>query len=111
MDVNELEVEIKNVKAKVAELENRYAAEDNEQKANKLEYAISRQDDVLDKLIDRQQVLLDKEEKQAINPDNGNDKNAEEEDEDVCPVCGSDLYEDEEGILYCHKCKEWYEKE
>lgn len=34
-----------------------------------------------------------------------------EEDETVCPECGSDLYEVEEGVLWCDKCKQAYETE
>ena len=31
------------------------------------------------------------------------------EDEDVCPVCGGDLLFVEDNIVYCSKCKEYYE--
>jgi rRNA maturation endonuclease Nob1 len=36
-------------------------------------------------------------------------KKKELEDEDVCPVCGSDLLFIEEGIVYCKKCDQYYE--
>ena len=108
-DVEDLEVKIKEAKAKLVSLEDLYEKEENEAKASKLEYRISRQDEVVDKLIDRQDVLLNKEDAEVQN--NGKDKNEEEEevDDTVCPSCGSDLYEEEDGVLYCEKCGEYYE--
>ena len=106
-DVEDLEVKIKEAKTKLVSLEDLYEKEENEAKASKLEYRISRQDEVVDKLIDRQDALLNKEDADAQN--NGKDKNKEEEDETVCPECGSDLYEEDEGVLYCEKCGEYYE--
>jgi ribosomal protein L37AE/L43A len=32
------------------------------------------------------------------------------EDEDVCPKCGGDLLFVEEGIVFCPKCKKYYEE-
>ena len=32
-----------------------------------------------------------------------------EVDEDVCPECGSDLLFVEDGIVFCSKCKQYYE--
>jgi RNA polymerase subunit RPABC4/transcription elongation factor Spt4 len=32
-------------------------------------------------------------------------------DEEVCPVCGSDLLFVEEGVVYCPKCKQYFEHE
>ena len=33
------------------------------------------------------------------------------EDEDVCPVCGGNLDEIDEEIVYCSKCKQYYDLE
>ena len=30
-------------------------------------------------------------------------------DEDVCPECGNDLLFVEDGIVYCSKCKQYYD--
>lgn len=38
-------------------------------------------------------------------------KKENKEDEEVCPACGADLLFVEEGIVYCSKCKEYYEQE
>lgn len=32
-----------------------------------------------------------------------------EEDDTVCPECGEDLFEIEEGIYYCERCDQGYE--
>jgi len=106
MNVDELEAKIADEKAKLALLEDRYAAEKDEHKATKLEYSISRKDEVIERLIDRQQTLLDREIKDGEKEDL-NDKDAEEDDT-VCPECGSDLFEVEEGVLFCEKCKDYY---
>ena len=36
-------------------------------------------------------------------------KKEKKEDEDVCPICGGDLLFVEDNIVYCSKCKEYYE--
>ena len=36
-------------------------------------------------------------------------KKESKEDETVCPVCAGDLEYVEEGVVYCPKCKEYYE--
>lgn len=33
------------------------------------------------------------------------------EDEEVCPECGGDLLFVEEGVVFCPKCKKYYEEE
>ena len=38
-------------------------------------------------------------------------KPKQKEDEEVCEQCGGDLEFVEEGIVYCPKCKEYYEVE
>lgn len=111
MDVQELEDRIKEEKAKLAGLEERYEKEEDEHKASKLEYAISRKDELIDGLIDRQQKLLDREQEDE-EKEKPKDKNAEEEDEDVCSECGGDLvfveHSDEGDIFECEKCKELF---
>lgn len=44
------------------------------------------------------------------NSKKGKDKK-KKEDEDVCEECGGDLEFVEEGIVYCPKCKQYYEYE
>ena len=100
----ELEVKIKFEKTKLATLEEMYENEPNENKQTKLEYRISRQDESLNRLIERQDALLDKENKKEAK-----DEDKEVEDDTVCPICGSDLYEDGD-FLYCEKCEEYYER-
>ena len=111
MNVEELEGRIKEEKVKLAIL-NEKLEKAEEGKTDKLEYQVSRQDEIIDKLIERQQNLLDKEVKDE-EKDNPKDKNAEEEDLDVCEECGSDLQligTDENGVdIYeCISCGELY---
>ena len=113
MDYNEIEVKIKEEKAKLAILEEAYDKETEESKYQKIEFKIARKEEVIDKLIDRQQVLLDKEQTNAEK--DGKDKAAEEEEDlDVCPGCGGDLVlvgKDDTGVtdIYeCEKCGELY---
>lgn len=111
MNVDEIEVRIKELKAKLAKLEAAYEKEEDEGKINKLQYSISRMEENIESLIDRQQKLFDKEAEDA-QKDNGKDKNAEEEDEEVCPSCGGDLQEigEENGVAVfeCVKCHELF---
>ena len=108
MNYEELEAKIKIEKTKLATLEEMYENEPDENKQTKLEYRISRQDESLNRLIDRQDSLVDKENKEEAN--NGKDKNKDDEEDDtVCPICGSDLYEDGD-FLYCEKCDEFFER-
>jgi ribosomal protein L37AE/L43A len=37
--------------------------------------------------------------------------NEKDEDETVCPTCGNDLTFVEDGVVYCDKCKEYFEYE
>jgi len=109
MNVDELEAKIKEEKGKLAVLEDRYASEEDERKASKLEYSISRKDEVIERLVGRQQALLDREIKDG-EKDNPKDKDVEEEDI-VCLECGSDLLEVEDGVYFCEKCQEYYTEE
>ena len=36
-------------------------------------------------------------------------KKESKEDEDVCPICGGDLLFVEDNIVFCSKCKEYFE--
>lgn len=113
MDVEELEEAIKAEKKSLSSLETLYEKEEDEKKTVKLEYKISRKEETIDKLIDRQQGLLDSENKEGVeDKPNKKDKNAEEKDEDVCDSCGGDLVfvetSDEGDIYECEKCKELY---
>ena len=109
MNVDELEQKIKEEKDALVKLEVLYEAEADEGKSQKLEYKISRKEEGIDKLEERQQVLLDREAKEDTK-----DKNAEEEDTDVCPECGGNLVyvgKDNEGItdvFECEQCKELF---
>ena len=60
----------------------------------------------LDKLEMWQQEEADIKEKQGKGK-----KKKSTEDEDVCPKCGGDLVFVEDGIVYCPKCKDFYEEE
>lgn len=111
MNVEELEVKIKDEKANLVKLEAAYEKEEDEKKTSKLEYSISRKEDAIDALIDRQQHLIEREteDEEKQNP---KDKDAEEEDEDVCPECGGDLQEvgEENGVAVfeCVRCHELF---
>lgn len=112
MNVEEIEVRIKEKKAKLVKLEEAYEKEEDEGKINKLQYSISRIEENIETLIDRQQKLLEREAEDEAKED-PKDKDAEEEDTDVCESCGGDLVqvdEDENGtaIFECVKCKELY---
>ena len=108
MKYEELEAKIKVEKAKLATLEEMYENEPDENKQTKLEYRISRMDEAVNRLIDRQDALVDKENKEEAN--NGKDKDKDDEEDDtVCPTCGSDLYEDGD-FLFCDKCDEFFER-
>lgn len=110
MNVEELEEEIKKEKVELAVLEKTYNSEEDESKYQKLEYKISRKEESIDRLIDRQNVLLDKETKDE-QKEEPKDKNVEE-DTDVCTECGGDLvfYEksDEGDIYICEACEEMF---
>lgn len=108
MNFDELESKIKEEKAKLAILEDAYEKEAEEVKYQKIEYSIDRKQEAINRLIDRQDSLVDKENKKEAK--NGKDKEKDDEvDDTICPVCGSDLYEDGD-LLFCEKCEEWYER-
>ena len=114
MNVEELEEKIMKEKTNLATLEESYERETDGNKQAKLEFKISRMEEAINRLIDRQDVLLNKENKEG-EKDNSKDKNADEkEKEDVCPECGGDLVlvgKDDKGeadIYQCEKCGELY---
>jgi uncharacterized protein with PIN domain len=114
MNVEELEVKIKVEKEALVKLEDLYETEVDEGKQSKIEYKISRKEESINRLIDRQDVLLDRENKDE-EKDNGKGKNAEEdEDTDVCPECGGDLIfvgKDDKGetdVYECVSCQEFF---
>ena len=112
MNVEDLEGKIKEEKAKLAILEEAYEKETEEGKYQKIEYKLDRKEEQINKLMDRQQVLIDRE--QTNTEKNGKDKDAEEEDTDVCPSCGGDLMlvgKDDTGetdVYECEKCGEMF---
>lgn len=111
MNVKELEDKIVEEKLNLAKLDAAYEKEEDEAKLTKLEFSLVRKEEVINKLIERQQKLLEREERDAEKV-NGKDKDAEEDD-DVCPACGGDLMqvsEDPDGvaIFECVRCKELY---
>ena len=62
--------------------------------------------DLLDRLT---KIELWKEESKGKKPPK--DPAPKEDDEDVCPKCGGDLLFVEDGIVFCPKCKAYYEEE
>ena len=112
MNVEELEAKIKEEKTKLATLEESYERETDEGKQTKLEFKISRKEESINRLIDRQDVLLDKETDEG-SKDSGKDKDEEEgkdkKDEDVCSECGGDLIlvgKDDKGEVDIYKCEQ-----
>ena len=114
MNVKELEDRIKEEKAKLVVLEEAYDKETEEAKYQKIEFKIARKEEVIDRLIDRQQVLLDKEQTDVEKDGKDKDVEEKEEDKDVCPECGSNLVlvgKDDTGevdIYECEKCGELF---
>ena len=54
-------------------------------------------------------TIADLQAKVALLEEAGKSKSKSKEDETVCPVCAGDLEYVEEGIVYCPKCKDYYE--
>ena len=109
MNVEDLENKINEEKAKLVILEEAYEKEEEESKYKKIEFKMLRKEEVINDLIDRQQVLLEREAENAER--DAKDVNTDEEDADVCLECGGDLVEIEEGLYECEKCKELYEED
>ena len=104
--------EIKNMDETLRDLEKRYEAEEDERKGEVIWKRAERTQARLDKLIDKADALREKEE--AKPPEDVKDKEEaseeEEVDEEVCPDCGGDLIEEEDGTLFCESCREYYER-
>jgi len=60
---------------------------------------------IINELRDR---IMDIEKKLASKKKFTSEKKSEV-DEDVCPECGSDLLFVEDGIVFCSKCKQYFE--
>ena len=110
--LEEILEEIKNMDELLQDLEKKYEEEPDERKAENILTRKERTEARLDKLIDKADALREKEE--AKPSEDVKDKEEvpeeEEEDEEVCPSCGADLYEEEDGTLYCESCHEYYER-
>lgn len=67
------------------------------------------------KIISALQERLDKleiwkeENAEEVDKDKKKDSAKQKEDEEVCPNCGADLLFVEENIVYCPKCKDYFE--
>lgn len=100
---NEIEVS----RQKLSDLETTYEAEEDEGKAQKLEYKIDRMDGRINVLLTRLDGM----------PDEDEEEEGEEEDEDCCPNCGGDLTfvgvdkDTGNNIFECDLCHGWYEEE
>jgi light-regulated signal transduction histidine kinase (bacteriophytochrome) len=106
--------EIKKMDELLKDLERRYEDEADEKKSEVIWRRAERTEARLDKLIDKADAIREKEETKE--PEKKADEKVEEEDseedldEDVCPSCGGDLIEEEDGMLFCEACYEYYEK-
>ena len=112
LNVEELEEKIKVEKEALVKLEAKYEAEPDAAINVKTEFKISRKEDTIDRLVDRQNVLLDRE---AANGIEDKDKNAEEKEEgESCPECGGRLIfigKDDKGevdVYQCEQCEELF---
>lgn len=101
MNLEETIAAIAEVENRVVSLEREYEVEEDGHKAELLWRKMERAQSRLDKLIDEADALRSK----------SKEGKAQKEDEDVCPLCGSDLLELEDGMLYCESCEEYYERE
>lgn len=114
MNLEETIAAIAEEESRVMSLERQYESEEDGHKAELLWRKMERAQSRLDKLIDEADALRAKKDKEKEEigmhvEDPSRDK--PDEDEDVCPECGSDLLELEDGVLYCEECKEYYERE
>ena len=57
-----------------------------------------------DRIVDIEEKL-----KKSVPKKKSTNEKKPEVDEDVCPECGSDLLFVEDGIVFCSKCKQYYE--
>jgi DNA repair exonuclease SbcCD ATPase subunit len=116
--LEELLEEIKKMDELLQDLERRYEEEPDEKKSEVIWRRVERTEARLDKLIDKADVMREKgaerEERKAkkefIKDKEDKQEEDSEDDEDVCPDCGGDLIEEEDGGLYCESCHEYYER-
>lgn len=94
--------EIEDTQKQIVALEAEYEKEEDETNSLKLETRLDRADKKLDKFVAQAD---------AMRKDKLKETPKEDVDEDVCPECGSDLYDIGEGLLFCEKCNEYYEDE
>ena len=89
--------EIEEYKAKIEELETKLAeVKEGSKKEKELSIRLEKAEKALERLEQLNKVT----------------SKAGGEEDDVCPECGSDLYEiDEEGVYLCNECNEYYEEE
>ena len=97
--------DIRETEKRLLSLEDAYEGEEDERKAVVLDNRMSRTEVKLNKLIDRADALREKEGNEPEEKENV------EEDDTVCPECGSDLLEVEEGVYLCEKCMDYYTEE
>jgi len=103
--LDEIKVDIREMEKRLLSLEDAYEGEEDERKAVVLDNKMSRTEKKLDKLIDKADALREKEGNEPEEKENA------EEDDTVCPECGSDLLEVEEGVYLCEKCMDYYTEE
>lgn len=101
-----MEDEIEVEKERLSELESAYEGEEDEGKAQKLEFMIDRKDGKIKGLTARMEAMMEEEEEEE-----------DGEEEDCCPNCGSDLVEigrdriTKNRVFQCEKCHGLYEEE
>jgi uncharacterized protein YbaR (Trm112 family) len=111
--LEEILEEIKKMDELLRDLEKRYEDEADERKAEVIWKRAERTEARLDKLIDKADAIREKEDVKE-DPEKAKKEDPEEdpeEDEVVCPDCGGDLIEEEDGTLYCEQCREWFRRE
>jgi uncharacterized protein YbaR (Trm112 family) len=113
MKLEEVLEEIKKMDELLRDLETNYEDEEDERKAEVIWRRAERTEARLDKLIDKADAIREKESlKESKEEDlkESKEEDSEDFDEEVCPDCGGDLFEEEDGALYCEQCREWYER-
>ena len=103
----ELEREAEEITVNIQKLDNLFEEEEDEVKLAKLESKLDRLEARRDRLYERMDGITDKEAKPESE---GKEVKTEVGDEDVCPECGADLYDEGGGVLYCEHCKEYFEE-
>jgi hypothetical protein len=110
--------DIKKMDELLRDLERKYENEEDERKGEVILRRAERTEKHLDKLIDKADAMRENENNEVDKKtgekfkkkEDSEKEEEEEEDEDICPSCGADLYEEEDGTLFCEKCNEYYER-